>query len=225
VSWLIAHRRKTPLFVSIAGCPSRGLLLLNDQPVRYLEHGEHASVVLDGELLKRGNNTLAFAMVHEFGDEDAAAAEVSAVADRLNVVLSVWEGEGEITAKSTWAFAKWEQPLESMFAPVPKAASGRVSGPTWWKTTFDSPSEGDAVTLQLTGMTKGQVFLNGKHICRYFVALADGTAVPPIDSVMLASSDLSADGNELVLFDEHGGNPEKCKFVIENADDTIRAST
>ena len=225
VSWTIAHRRKSPLFVSVAGSPTRGLLILNDQPVRYLEAGEHASIVLDGETLKRGNNAIEFAMVHEFGDEDVATAQVNAVAEKLGVVLTVWEGDAEITAKSTWAFAKWEKPMDSMFAPVGKSSANRAPIPTWWKTTFEAPSTGDAITLHLTGMTKGQVFLNGKHVCRYFVALANGTPVPPTDTVVLAASDLAEGENELVLFDEHGGNPEKCKFVIESAEDAIRATT
>lgn len=225
VSWTIAHRRKAPLFLSIAGSPTRGLLVVNGDVVRYVEAGEHASIVLNEEALKRGNNTIEFAMVHEFGDEDAAKEELNRVADRLNTVLTVWEGEGELTAKGTWGFAKWEQPMDSMFAPVSKTQASKIAGPTWWRTTFEGPSEGDAITLHLTGMTKGQVYLNGQHVCRYFVGLADGTAVPPSDAIVLHASLLSTGSNDLVIFDEHGGNPEKCRFTIENADDTIRAAT
>lgn len=225
VHWQVAHRRKTPLFVCIREAPTRGLFILNGEPYRYFDAGESAMLCLEEEQTKRGNNTFEFAAIHEFGDEDESEAAIKAVADALARHTEVWEGESPLTQKGAWAFAKWEAPMESQFGAVSKAAAGRVSGPTWWRTTFAGVSGDESVRLNLHGLTKGQVFLNGKPVCRYFVALSDGTAVPPMESVVLDASRMSEGENELVIFDEHGGNPIKCKFVVEGSEDVIRAES
>ena len=54
-------------------------------------------------------------------------------------------------------------------------------------------------------MTKGQVYLNGEHVCRYFVATPSGGVLPGPPAIDLPASLLRRHGNELTLFDEHGG--------------------
>lgn len=222
VSWTIAHRRKTPLFVTMTNVPASGLVLLNDEPLRFLDAGECATIMLDVETLKRGNNAFEFAAVHEFGDEDASDKSMAAVADALNSAVSVWEGTNELTAKASWAFAKWEQPIDSAFDVAPKTSP---TVPTWWKTTFDRSEAGDSVVLNLTGMTKGFVYVNEQPVGRYFVASPDGTAVPPQESLVLHASMLAVGANDLVIFDEHGGNPGKCKLTPEKPEDAIFAAS
>lgn len=224
VQWAIVHRKKTPLFVSLENCPARGLLLVNGEPVRALELGETAMLVLGEEELKRGNNMLEFAAIHEFGDEDECEAAIKTVAEVLSKQFTVWEGASVLTDKGTWAFAKWESPMESLYDGVTKAAAARAAGPTWWRVPITGVGEGDAIRLTLTGMTKGQIYLNGKDLCRYFVATADGTVVPPMDSVVLHASMLHEGENELVIFDEFGGNPTKCKLAAETMDEVMRAT-
>ncbi|RLN31220.1 beta-galactosidase 7-like [Panicum miliaceum] len=41
---------------------------------------------------------------------------------------------------------------------------------TWYKTTFPTPAGNDAVILNLTGMGKGEVWINGESIGRYWVS-------------------------------------------------------
>lgn len=224
VSWTIAHRRKSPLFMVIDNAPSRGLVLLNEEPVRFLDTGESATITLDVETLKRGNNVLEFAVMHEFGDEEEAEKSVSAAADAMNASVSVWEGTNELTAKGTWAFAKWEQPMASAFDVAPKGAP-QPGIPTWWKVSFDRSDVGDSVVLHLAGLTKGFVYVNDRPVGRYFVATSDGTAVPPMETLVLHASMLVDGENELVIFDEHGGNPSKCKLTPELPEDAIVAGS
>ncbi len=224
VQWQVVHRKKTPLFVCLENCPARGLLMVNDEPVRAMEVGETAVLVLGEEELKRGNNVLEFAAIHEFGDEDESEAAIKAVADALAKQFVVWEGTSAVTEKGTWAFAKWEAPMDSLFDGVSKSEAAKVVGPTWWRVPIEGVNEGEAIRLTLTGLTKGQIYLNGEDLCRYFVATADGSTVPPMDSVVLHASMLHEGENELVIFDEHGGNPTKCKFAAEGIDDVLRAT-
>jgi beta-galactosidase len=223
VCWHVVHRRKSPLLVCIPSSPARGLFILNGEPFRFLDRGETAMLVLGEEELKRGNNVFEFAAIHEFGDEDESEAAIKTVADALNKTMQVWEGTNALTGKGTWAFAKWEMPKDFEYEEVSKAAAGKVVGPSWWRVPIEGVNPGEALRLTLTGMTKGQVFLNGESLCRYWVATADGTDVPPMDSVILHASQLTEGENELVLFDEHGGNPTKCKFTVEPVDEVIRA--
>uniref|UniRef100_A0A0A9HT53 Beta-galactosidase galactose-binding domain-containing protein n=1 Tax=Arundo donax TaxID=35708 RepID=A0A0A9HT53_ARUDO len=41
---------------------------------------------------------------------------------------------------------------------------------TWYKTTFPTPAGDDPVTLNLTGMGKGELWINGESIGRYWVS-------------------------------------------------------
>lgn len=222
VSWTVAHRRKTPLFLVMENVPGRGLVLVNEAPVRFLDAGESATITLEAEVLKRGNNVLEFAPVHEFGDEDAAERVVAHVAEGLGASVSLWEGVSELTGKNGWAFAKWERPMDSAYGPAPKA--GEWSGPTWWRVTFDRSDAGDSVVLNLAGMTKGFVYVNDRPVGRYFVAHPDGTAVPPMESLVLHASMLADGANDLIIFDEHGGNPGKCRLTPERPEDAIFAA-
>jgi hypothetical protein len=63
-------------------------------------------------------------------------------------------------------------------------------------------------------MFKGQLYLNGYHVSRYFVATPDGKTLPPQDRYLLPDPLLHhGRENELVLFDEHGGNPAKVRIA------------
>ena len=65
-------------------------------------------------------------------------------------------------------------------------------------------------------MSKGQPFINGHNAGRYFVATADGKSVEPQESCYLPGA-VAQDRrrpNELLLFDEHGKSPAKCRLVL-----------
>jgi len=64
------------------------------------------------------------------------------------------------------------------------------------------------------GLSKGQLFLNGHNLGRYFQATRDGEAVGPQTQLYLPEPWLhTAQPNTLTLFDEHGHSPTQTRLV------------
>ncbi|MEO0588785.1 MAG: beta galactosidase jelly roll domain-containing protein [Planctomycetota bacterium] len=121
-----------------------------------------------------------------------------------------------VTEKAEWAFARWEQPADTAFSPVTKSQLSSRKTPTWWRTTFAAADSDRPLRIDLAGMTKGQVYLNGKHVGRYFASTATGAKVGPRQDMLLPAAWIAKGvDNDLVIFDEHGGNPGKIKLVHE----------
>ncbi|XP_044478740.1 beta-galactosidase 9-like isoform X1 [Mangifera indica] len=98
---------------------------------------------------------------------------------------------------------------------------------TWYKTNFDAPLGVDPVALDLSSMGKGQAWVNGKHIGRYWTQVAPTDGCRPCDYRGAYNSDkcttncgnatqtwyhvprswLQESHNLLVIFEETGGNP------------------
>lgn len=213
ISWVVTHRRKTPLILSLheldpqAGV--RGLIVLNDEPIAWCEPGGLSHVVLNPERLARGKNTIQLAVL---GDAEAVAKAIAG-ASRL------YEGVSCITEKAEWAFAKWERPDQKDFAPIAKSdmKSSKRGEPRWWRCLFKIRDIGPAPLLfDAAGLTKGQLYLNGRNIGRYFVATGSGKKVPPQSRYCMPASWLNIGReNELMVFDEHGAAPSKCRLVYD----------
>ncbi|MQM04345.1 hypothetical protein Taro_037145 [Colocasia esculenta] len=77
----------------------------------------------------------------------------------------------------------------------------------WFKTTFDAPSGLDPVTLNLGSMGKGEVWINGESIGRYWVSLKTPEGQPSQSLYHIPRSFLKPSGNLLVLFEEEMGDP------------------
>jgi len=204
LTWTLAHRRKTPVIVTVAHPPAAALLLVNDKPVAYLDRSGPRMIVLSADALGKASNTIQLALVGApDSDED-----LEAIAEGVRFD----EGAEGLIARAEIAFAKWEPPATSAYGPPPK--TGRLPGPAWWRCPFTVDRSGEPVHFEPAGMTKGQVYVNGRHLGRYFVATADGTPVPPQHRLHLPASWLRpGQPNELVLFDEHGGTPTKSRLV------------
>src|SRR5690606_34096388 len=144
------------------------LLLLNGEAIHYFERASTTLVCLDPEKLSRGNNLIQITM--NTSTEEHAA--------ELTQAMSFFEGVENITAKAEWAFASWDAPSTSAFA-TPSLKDRRDHGPVWWRATFQADEGEEPVWFEATGLTKGQLYLNGRHVGRYFVATPDGKAVPP----------------------------------------------
>jgi len=129
--------------------------------------------------------------------------------------VSFYEGEESLTGTDSaeWAFAKWEPPTPDAFHRA-KDAPVAAGTPCWWSCHF-MPDESDApLILDLTGLTKGQVYVNGRHLCRYFVATADGGDVPTQHRYVLPRSLLTpGQPADLLLFDEHGASPARATLT------------
>lgn len=94
---------------------------------------------------------------------------------------------------------------------------------SWWRFSFARPQIDGALAADLTGMSKGMAWLNGKCIGRYW--LVAGTReelqfwqIPPVLLKRIGSptqqfyhlpAEWLLEENELVLFDELGGDPSQ----------------
>ncbi|XP_054805017.1 beta-galactosidase 9 isoform X3 [Prosopis cineraria] len=108
---------------------------------------------------------------------------------------------------------------------------------TWYKTYFDPPAGSEPVALDLASMGKGQAWVNGHHIGRYWTLIApkDGCKAcdyrGPYNSDKCATncgkptqtwyhvprSWLQASHNLLVIFEEVGGNPFDISVKLRSA--------
>ncbi len=216
VTWSFVHRKKSPIIISFEPLVTRTLVILNDEPIMFLDQTGPARFMLDQDKLNRGNNTLQLAIM---GDEPDPAQTLSDLAS----ATSFTEGVESVTAKASWSFAKWEPPAPSDFEPVSKNKLGSFKTPTWFQTEFEVDPEGAPVSLDLSGLTKGVVFLNDVHLGRYFVETATRKSVGPSTTMLLPEAVLREGRmNELLIFDEHGGSPAKVRLVIDRAGVPIR---
>lgn len=204
LTWTIAHKRKTPIFVRLAPVAGAGLVLLNGTPIHYFERSSRALIYIDAEKLTRGNNLLQIAL----------NTSTEQHVNELSHAVTLYEGVENLTSKAEWAFASWDPPSPGAFGtPGPK--DRRDHGPVWWRAMFHADEGDEPVWFEAAGLTKGQIYLNGKHVGRYFVATPDGKAVPPQVRYLLPRPWIDTTGpNELMIFDEHGGNATKAQLVV-----------
>jgi len=92
-----------------------------------------------------------------------------------------------------WAFKPWTDPAT--------AGTAVAGNPTWWQCEFDRPRIPAPLFLATEGLSKGQVWLNGRAVGRYWT-------IGPQQSLYVPDSWLQA-RNRLAIFDEHGNSPER----------------
>lgn len=212
-TWSFMHRRKSPIFLCLAESPSMGVVLLNDEPVAMLEAHAPATIRLTPEALRAGKNTVQVALTADPYSE----ASVESALDAITKGAAFFEGAAALTEGAELAFAAWEPPAAAEFGEVAKSSlSGRrASGglPAWWRCAFDAPGDGRELAFDATGLSKGQLFLNGRNLCRYWVSTQTGKAVGPRTQFWLPSPWMRKTANELTVFDEHGAGPGRCRLV------------
>ncbi|CAL0332281.1 unnamed protein product [Lupinus luteus] len=108
---------------------------------------------------------------------------------------------------------------------------------TWYKTNFDAPSGTNPVAIDFTGMGKGEAWVNGKSIGRYWPAYFSSNSgctgscnyrgayssskclkncgKPSQSLYHVPRSWLKRSGNILVLFEEKGGDPTQISFATK----------
>ncbi|KAF7805571.1 beta-galactosidase 8 [Senna tora] len=108
---------------------------------------------------------------------------------------------------------------------------------TWYKTNFAAPSGSDPVAIDFTGMGKGEAWVNGQSIGRFWptnFAPKDGCTnacnyrgpynsnkclkncgQPSQSLYHVPRSWLKPSGNTLVLFEENGGDPTQITFATK----------
>jgi hypothetical protein len=223
VHWTIPHRKKSSLLLTINGFTGRALIVVNGAPAAYVDRSGPDRIVIDGEKLAKGNNSLEFALITDAAGSFAQEEEAQRMAVTLSDAVEFHELLEPVTEKAEWSFAKWEAPSPASFEPA--GARKKPRGPAWWQTHFKAPASRSALFVDLTGMTKGQLYINGRHLGRYFAATADGKALPPQQRYHVPRSFLKlGEENELLLFDEHGGNTAKVRVVLDGAAAPFQAS-
>ncbi|XP_062094078.1 beta-galactosidase 6 isoform X2 [Humulus lupulus] len=78
---------------------------------------------------------------------------------------------------------------------------------TWYKVVFDSPTGNDPLALNLSAMGKGEAWINGNSIGRYWVSFLTAKNEPSQSLYHIPRSFLKESENLLVLLEEIGGNP------------------
>ncbi|MFG0256298.1 MAG: beta-galactosidase [Phycisphaerales bacterium JB043] len=200
-TWSFQWRKKSPvamtLDVSAIG-ETTGLVIVNDEPVHCFADGGLDHVLLTD--LRRGKNVVQLAMI---GDEELLSRASDAVRFE-ECVECLSEG-------AEWSFAAWERAPERDFAPMSKKERGEMRGvPMWWRTELALSRVDRPLVMTLGGMSKGQVFVNGVNLCRYFVATSDGQKIDGQQEYVIHHAWLRGDDtNEIVLFDEHGCDPSR----------------
>jgi len=217
VTWTITHKKKTPIAVCLKSFPGRGLLVINDKPAAYLDRSGPETVTIEADQFAKGHATIQIAML---ADADGSELDMTQVAEALSESVTFVTLGNNLTAKADWAFAKWEPPSATSFS----ASKGKSDGPRWWRCKFKPSGLHAPLYIELAGMTKGQLYVNGRHVGRYWVATGAGKHVGPQTRYLIPHAWLkSGEENELVLFDEHGGNPAKVRLVFDTEAHVIHA--
>ncbi|KAH0845257.1 hypothetical protein HID58_091867 [Brassica napus] len=77
----------------------------------------------------------------------------------------------------------------------------------WYKTMFDEPNGDGPVGLNMGSMGKGEVWVNGQSIGRYWVSFLTPSGHPSQSIYHIPRAFLKPSGNLLVVFEEEGGDP------------------
>lgn len=203
LTWSIPRRGKGPMLLRLTPGRHRGLVLVGDKPVRAFDPSGPLSIMLPEASLTGRSIDVQLAIL---GDADTAQRDLAAALEAFDCVES-------LTAKAEWAFAKWERPAPADFELDPKR---HLHVPRWWQSSFSLPGRKGDLWLDLAGMSKGQAYVNGRHLGRYFTATADGKRVGPQEALLVPGSWLSPSGaNDVLLFDEHGFTPAKVRIRAE----------
>ncbi|CAN6355088.1 unnamed protein product [Urochloa humidicola] len=183
-------------------------------------HGSHdgpANIILSTNIsLNEGPNTISLlsAMV---GSPDSGAHMERRVFGIQKVSIQQGQGPEHLLNNELWGYqvglfgernrintqdgseiVEWTSINNLAYSPL-----------TWYKTTFTTPAGNDAVTLNLTSMGKGEVWINGESIGRYWVSFKAPSGNPSQSLYHIPRQFLNPQDNILVLFEEMGGDPQQ----------------
>ncbi len=208
LTWTVKITGKQPVILDVQNVRARAMILVNGQPLDMYDYGQRAHygrwVLEVGQQLKPGNNELTFAL---FRNYDAAKDKAAVLAG-----IKLYRSDRNVST-GDWAFAPLPLPKDADFATAPKRTPTQ---PCWWRCSFTTPSADVPLWLEPTGLSKGQLYLNGHNVGRYWVATATGKNVPPQSRYYLPEAWLRTDrANELLIFEEHGKSPAKARLVYD----------
>lgn len=213
LSWTIKPAGRQPMFFELDGFPTDAVLKINDETVGVWHvpgssgFGRFLLDPADDGPFTGGQNQVELALF----------APPPASENDLLKHIKLYQTTANLTAKAKWSFSPW-QALDfndESFTPLAGYAKTKPTDqPTWVRNTFSVASTRCPLFLHPKAMSKGQVFLNGHNVGRYFMQTRDRKTVPPQSLYYLPEPWLNVAGdNELLLFDEHGFNPANVRLV------------
>ncbi|MEM9347679.1 MAG: beta-galactosidase [Planctomycetota bacterium] len=210
ITWSIKPESRKPVMLEIDGLPQPCVISVNEEPIRYYPaepEGQVTRLLLDPaelEAMTGGKNSITLELLEP-------------LADGVNIDKHVrfYQTTTTATPKEGWAFAPWVIPStdDADWRDVPKSLP---SQPGWFCVAFELQSTETPLYLEPNGMSKGQLVLNGHNVGRYWQQTREGKIVGPQQRYLLPAPWLkTGEANTLMLFDEHGRAPGKCKLVYE----------
>jgi beta-galactosidase len=207
--WQLEGMRNGVMVLELEGFEAAAMLLVNDQPIGVydpqLTSGTGRFTLEAGKQFGRGVTRIQLALFEPFDAQRHTLARIK-----------LYQSSEKLTSRAAWAFAPWTPPQAEAFGPMPKLAT---SLPCWYRTQFkvshtDAPLWFEIPTAG--SLSKGQIYLNGHNLGRYFAATQAGQPVGPQTRYYLPEPWLHSDSpNELLIFEEHGNKPAKCKLIYD----------
>lgn len=221
LEWKIQSMGKLPLLIELDRLPWRAVVMVNDQPVGAydpeLSGGWARFILRVGDQIHAKTNQLRLAL---YGQDDSRPLNNKFLSKHVRL----FQATAITTANASWAFAPWRPPSHEQFR---KLGQSRTPRPSWYRCQFNLSRTDTPLWFEPIGMTKGQVFINGRNAGRYFVNTHTGQSVEPQTRYYLPEPWLRTHAaNELLVFDEHGKNPQKCRLMHDCMgpyDDSVRS--
>lgn len=206
--WQIKPSGRQPCVFDLGELPLPGVVSVNGEPMAHhhprLYQGPTRLVLTPGEGGFTG------------GTNEIRLTLLEPMDKRVNVekYVHLYQSSGAVTGRGQWAFCPWAAPSDEAFGELPAPSQKLPSQPAWFRAAFKVHDASVPLWLEPRGMSKGQIYLNGHNVGRYFMATRDGKAVGPQEHYYLPEPWLRTDAaNELLLFDEHGRDPRKCRLL------------
>ncbi|MBN1943834.1 MAG: beta-galactosidase [Phycisphaerae bacterium] len=180
-----------PIQMTFEDIPHHLAVFCNERPVEFFARPSETNwgAVTFGADLKKGKNVIRLLL---WGDVDPKCL------DRVKFHLL----EEPLSAGAGWSYRPWSPPEESAGEPI----RGKSS---WFSAQFRYVPSEEPLFLSLGGAKKGHLFLNGHNLGRFWT-------LGPQEYYYLPESWLQED-NTLLLFEEHGLAPTRCKLEFHTA--------
>ena len=177
---VIPLTRVVPIHIAFAGLPHHVAILCNDRVAGVFQNlGANFGDLTLGPELRRGKNVIKILIWGQV-DESALAAFRFCTLDEC------------VTENGAWSYRPWTMPT----------VEGPIVGkdqPAWYSATFRYNYVPHPLFLHLIAARKGQVFLNGQNLGRFWT-------LGPQQHYYLPECWLR-ENNELLIFEEHGRIP------------------
>ncbi|MDY6914505.1 MAG: beta-galactosidase [Planctomycetota bacterium] len=183
----------TPVHLSFTDVPHHVAVLCNDRVAGFFPaaggpKGQNYGDVMLGSKLKKGKNVVKLLF---WADADVDPR----VLDNLKFhVLSESVSQG-----ATWGFRQWQ-------VPEPGGLIVGKDRPAWYITNFKYASRPEPLFLHIISAKKGQIFLNGHNVGRFWT-------VGPQQYYYLPECWLGEE-NELLIFEEAGNTPSGSRLAF-----------